>query len=40
VKLWPGWATKIPTFDARVDLRVEGVAGVSPTPTPSASTAP
>lgn len=42
VTLWPGWATTIPTFDARVDLRVEGVAGVSPTPTrtPSASTAP
>jgi hypothetical protein len=40
VTLWPGWATTIPTFDARVDLRVEGVAGVSPTPAPSASTAP
>jgi hypothetical protein len=40
VTLWPGWATRIPTFDARVDLRVEGVAGVSPTPAPSASTAP
>ena len=40
VTLWPSWATTIPTFDARVDLRVEGVAGVSPTPVPSASTAP
>jgi len=40
VTLWPSWATTIPTFDARVDLRVEGVAGVSPTPAPSASTAP
>ena len=40
VTLWPGWATTIPTFDDRVDLRVEGVAGVSPTQTPSASTAP
>jgi hypothetical protein len=40
VTLWPGWATTIPTLDARVDLRVEGVAGVSPTPAPSASTAP
>jgi hypothetical protein len=40
VTLWPSWATTIPTFDARVDLRVEGLAGLSPTPTPSASTAP
>jgi hypothetical protein len=40
VTLWPSWATTIPTLDARVDLRVEGVAGVSPTPAPSASTAP
>ncbi len=40
VTLWPSWATTIPTFDARLDLRVEGVAGVSPTPAPSASTAP
>jgi hypothetical protein len=40
VELWPGWVTTIPTFDARVDLRVAGVAGVSPTPAPSASTAP
>src|SRR5450759_3173630 len=38
VTLWPSWATTIPTFDARLDLRVEGVAGVSPTPAPSAST--
>jgi len=40
VTLWPSWATTIPTFDARLDLRVEGVAGVSPTPAPSASPAP
>jgi len=40
VTLWPSWATTIPTFDARVDLRVEGLADLSPTPAPSASTAP
>jgi hypothetical protein len=40
VTLWPGWVTTIPTFDARVDLRVEGLAGRSPSPSPSASTAP
>src|SRR5664280_2883059 len=27
VTLWPGWATTIPTFDARVDLRIDGAAG-------------
>ena len=40
VTLWPSWATTIPTFDARLDLRVEGLAGLSPTPAPSGSTAP
>jgi hypothetical protein len=40
VTLWPSWATTIPTFDARVDLRVEGLADLSPTPAPSASTVP
>jgi hypothetical protein len=44
VTLWPGWAATIPTLDARLDLRVEGLAGLSPTPAwtpaPSASPAP
>jgi hypothetical protein len=41
VTLWPGWATTIPTFDARVDLRVEGLAGPAATPAPNATpTAP
>jgi hypothetical protein len=48
VTLWPGWATTIPTFDARVDLRVQGLSGpnatpapsATPTPAPSATTAP
>lgn len=42
VTLWPGWATLIPTLDARVDLHVEGLAGTSPSPVPSspAATAP
>ena len=42
VTLWPGWATMIPTLDARVDLRVERLAGTSssPAPSPTASTAP
>ena len=48
VTLWPDWAATIPTLDGRVDLRVEGLAGLSPspspsptpTPAPSASTAP
>jgi hypothetical protein len=35
VTLWPSWATTIPTFDARVELRVVGLAGLSPTPAPS-----
>ena len=39
VTLWPGWETMIPTLDARVDLRVEGLAGTSPSPVP-APTAP
>jgi hypothetical protein len=38
VTLWPGWATTIPTFDARMDLRVEGLAGPSATPAPSTPT--
>ncbi len=37
VTLWPGWATTIPTFDARVDLRVEGLAGPAATPAPNAT---
>jgi hypothetical protein len=37
VTLWPGWATTIPTFDARVDLRVEGLSGPNATPAPSAT---
>ena len=40
VALWPGWATTIPTFDARVDLRVEGLAALSATPAPSDSASP
>ncbi len=48
VTLWPGWATTIPTFDARVDLRVEGLPGpnataspaVTPTPTPAPTPTP
>jgi hypothetical protein len=40
VTLWPSWVTTIPTFDARLDLRIEGLAGASPGPTPSATTAP
>ena len=40
VTLWPSWATTIPTFDARMDLRIEGLAGPSATPAPSATTAP
>ena len=40
VTLWPGWATTVPTFDARVDLRIEGVAGPSASGAPSASPAP
>ena len=44
VTLWPGWAATIPTLDARLDLRVEGLGGLSPTPAwtpaPSASPAP
>jgi hypothetical protein len=46
VTLWPGWAATIPTFDARVDLQIAGVAGPSasgspsPSPAPSASPAP
>jgi hypothetical protein len=39
VTLWPGWATTIPTFDARVDLRIDGVAGPSASGVPSASPA-
>ena len=37
VTLWPGWATTIPTFDARVDLRVDGLAGPNATPAPAAT---
>jgi len=42
VTLWPGWATVIPTLDARVRLQVEGLVGISPSPAPSppATTAP
>ena len=40
VTLWPGWASTIPTFDARVDLRIEGLAGSSPSSPPSMSPAP
>ena len=35
VTLWPGWATTIPTFDARVDLRVVGLTIPSPVPSSS-----
>jgi hypothetical protein len=40
VTLWPGWVTTIPTFDARVDLRVEGLAIPTASPAPSPTTAP
>ena len=40
VTLWPDWASTIPNLDARVDLRVVGLADVSPTSAPSASAGP
>ena len=40
VTLWPDWAATIPTLDGRVDLRVEGLAGLSPSPTPTPAPAP
>jgi len=42
VTLWPGWATTIPTLDARVELQVTSQPGASsgPVPSPLASTAP
>jgi len=42
VTLWPGWATTIPTLDARVELQVESQAGASssPAPSPTASATP
>ncbi len=40
VTLWPGWTTTIPTFDARVDLRIDGIGGPSASGAPQASPAP
>lgn len=40
VTLWPGWATTIPTFDARVDFRVEGLPDLSPSQAPPQSATP
>jgi hypothetical protein len=40
VSLWPGWTNTIPTLDARVDLRIEGLVSALPSGAPSTSPAP
>lgn len=40
IQLWPGFASTIPTLDARLELTIGGIAGTVASPSPDGSSAP
>ncbi len=40
IELWPGFASTIPTLDARLELTIGGIAGTAASPSPDGTPAP